>query len=716
MQNPPAVLPHEVRGGGESGGDGASAGASFPPPQIDNATWRTLVNAMLIAKMDSDSEQPDVTLVTTSDSLSLDKTTRCGKCSVTTRTFLWWGIDLPCIFVVLWQYPYAGSYIGAVLDQGDFEGLLASRVPKNVQECAMWCTVGGILGLVLCIPSVPILWFGVKGSIGNWIATLYRTTTRTSDASNVAALISITTAFCSTLIGATFGGWINYGGMCGAVIGIATGTGASLFFAQCVARHLVGGSKNDPYATSLKRLLNQGSHPTSTLWPIVRRVMNSTGAGAWEMIIPVNVDPSGAAAAVKIAEALTTNGTIEENARTLYTLLEAHIAGIVDIKACAACVAQVTRLDSEARLNRGEEKNTPAEMALMSAKGSAIKHAALIILFKRFAVVSIKERVYESATCRVYRAEDLETGAIVAIKLFNGRVAYEKEITMRDSLDFGSNVATSVVADLQRYDHHAVEADKKCAKPDWKQMIITTLFNDFGKGAIVMPLADYDLNNRLSLTRIAGVDAKSCISILRPIVAALAKLHSYGVVHADVKPRNVVFVDSTWKLIDLDAAQTIGDSIDTSAPEFKWTSGFASPELARCRCAEPKGTLIADPKMDVFSLGILAFELLTGHALFPQDTCNNSMIDPKCAIHMVVFHYAHVNPSLQLTTALLLCFLPHIAATSSVSAFGSTSPTRSSTLYFQIQDALRKSVARRSVSFARAFRETLHDGRRWRSF
>ena len=136
----------------------------------------------------------------------------------------------------------------------------------------------------------------------------------------------------------------------------------------------------------------------------------------------------------------------------------------------------------------------------------------------------------------------------------------------------------------------------------------------------------------------------------------MAKLHENNIVHADVKPRNVVFVDETWKLIDLDAARAVDvdDIIDTSAAGFKWTSGFASPELARCvtsgtqrrpsllppslRVENLPWALAADPKMDVFSLGILIFELVTGHPLFLQDTCNNSMIDPRCVVRLLLLH------------------------------------------------------------------------------
>ena len=225
---------------------------------------------------------------------------------------------------------------------------------------------------------------------------------------------------------------------------------------------------------------------------------------------------------------------------------------------------------------------------------------------------------------------------------------------MRDELDFSDGVvAEAVVRDSARYDHVQVAIDGTRQRAPWKQTLIKKLYDEFGSGALVMQLAEWDLNSRLQQTRLAGISPMECAAIISPIAAALAKLHEHGVVHADVKQRNVVFVDKTWKLIDLDAAQRIGGEIDTSREDFKWTSGFASPELARCRTAAQRGTLIAQPAMDVFSLGIVIFELLTGQPLFSQDTCNNSMTDQGCVVRSLQILSLYLSLSLALAVTVL---------------------------------------------------------------
>ena len=116
-----------------------------------------------------------------------------------------------------------------------------------------------------------------------------------------------------------------------------------------------------------------------------------------------------------------------------------------------------------------------------------------------------------------------------------------------------------------------------------------------------------------------------CKAILHALTTALTKLHAFGIVHCDIKPRNAVFGDAGWKLIDMDASTTTGNQLDTSDPGFKWTSAFAAPELART--VESKGQIVAHPSLDVFALGVIAYEVCSGKRLFPQDLCNNSLVD-----------------------------------------------------------------------------------------
>ena len=644
--------------------------------------WRDLTRFMLEQREDTPSDAEPEERSSTPN--------RCSK-SCVLREYVKWNLTLIFWAGSMWSIIFNGAQFGGILDHGDFS-MSKSPPPATIQECGYWCTFWSIAyGIFACL----LVWPGglLMSQYSDWVFTLMGLVKRNSDASHAKALggIVLTTLLSLTMM-TVEGTTMDYGGMNGGGAGLLCAVILTTMFGRTFIENFVI-KKTDPYSTTLKRLVLQNKHGALTLWPLVRTCIDTTGPRIWELIIPLRIESAALERARAIVAALATNTRSKlaakyDNAPVLRTLLEAHIAGIVDTKACAKCIRELTSRDPAALLHRGTEQYSPAEMAMQAsfvAAHSDVKREALIVLFHRFAIVTVEERIYESATCRVYRAEDLTTGDVVAIKLFSDTIPYAKEIAMRDSLDFDcvGGIEGSVVKDILRYDHHHVEEDCKRVvgsneyanvldskssssrvadtelfeNRNWKSALITTLFEGFGSGAIVMPLANYDLNNRLSLTRIAGIDAEACVSIIRPIVAALAKLHSIGVVHADLKPRNIVFVNETWKLIDLDSAHPIGNIIDTSAEGFKWTSGFASPELARCRtarrCKSKDGklswVLSANPKMDIFSLGILAFELMTGQPLFPQDTCNNNIIDPACVRARALAMRLRIRPSLQLT-------------------------------------------------------------------
>jgi len=610
---------------------------------VEVREWRELVDTMLgLQPHRGESESTERSICKCS--LSKEKL----MTQLTLHLFFWFSLG------ILWATSFSMTHIGAVID------VIVNKDGNSqpgLQECDYWCIVGLVstipVSLVFNLPA-----YFLFRRFAQWVFQLFDVAKRTSDGTSAVAIVGIVWTFFLTFVFCIYDGALfEYCGMMGALLGIFVGLVTALVGGGWfVERYIV--PETDPYAKSLKQMLQQNKHSVEVLWPLVRKCIVSTGPGIWEFILPKQSEAHAKTCAIAIVSALAENErTIEDSARVLRTLLEAHIAGIVDPKVCAACIARVISFNPNARLYRGKEKNTPAEMArMLSDKATDVRRAILLVLFDRFAIISVDERIYESATCRVYEAEDLESGDsgdIVAIKLFAGREHYTKEINMRNSLNFdvAGGIADSVVKDLQRYDHLDAMSDCNRVVAAWKRDIITELFGNcgrpgeithgFGSGAIVMPLAEYDLNARLSLSRIAGIDAKACRSIIRPIVSALSHLHGLGIVHADVKPRNIVYVNETWKLIDLDAAQKIGDIIETSAAGFKWTSGFASPELARCCEADASMRLHrwaslsasgihADPKMDVFSLGLLLFELLTGQSLFPQDTCNNSMTDSRC--------------------------------------------------------------------------------------
>jgi tRNA A-37 threonylcarbamoyl transferase component Bud32 len=96
------------------------------------------------------------------------------------------------------------------------------------------------------------------------------------------------------------------------------------------------------------------------------------------------------------------------------------------------------------------------------------------------------------------------------------------------------------------------------------------------------------------------------VSVLEPVLAALAAAHRAGLVHRDVKPENVlVSTDGTVKVVDFGLARAVAaPSTSTQAGMVLGTVAYVSPEQVE------RGA--SDARTDVYSAGVVLFELLTG--------------------------------------------------------------------------------------------------------
>jgi serine/threonine-protein kinase len=102
------------------------------------------------------------------------------------------------------------------------------------------------------------------------------------------------------------------------------------------------------------------------------------------------------------------------------------------------------------------------------------------------------------------------------------------------------------------------------------------------------------------------------------LCAALAAAHASGVVHRDVKPQNVMILDSRLELIakltDFGIARQVGGDLTTltATGQVLGTPDYLSPEQV---LGEPGG-----PSSDLYALGVVLFELVTGHLPFEAET------------------------------------------------------------------------------------------------
>jgi tetratricopeptide (TPR) repeat protein len=205
----------------------------------------------------------------------------------------------------------------------------------------------------------------------------------------------------------------------------------------------------------------------------------------------------------------------------------------------------------------------------------------------------------------VYHARDLRLGRDVAVKI----------------------ISTSRAADpnaVARFEHEA-RAVAALSHPH-----IVSLFDVGSESGVIYAVMEL-LDGESLDARIAreGVAWRRALDIAAAIADGLAAAHSKGIAHRDLKPANVFMTrDGQVKILDFGlAAPTAarpwsGDprssaDVDTQTSPGLGTVGYLAPEQIRGEAS--------DARSDIFAVGCVLFEMLTGRRAFPGETAAESM-------------------------------------------------------------------------------------------
>ena len=181
----------------------------------------------------------------------------------------------------------------------------------------------------------------------------------------------------------------------------------------------------------------------------------------------------------------------------------------------------------------------------------------------------------------------------------------EREVAIKEPL-FDPNLTQSALAEMGRRFVAEGRAAARLNHPNIVSIYAADVWD--GRPAIVMELVN---GTTLSALLTAGpLSPTSTLSILDQLLDAVGYAHSCGVVHRDIKPDNVfVTANGAVKLADFGIAHMDGSMTHaTVAGAVLGTPGYMSPEQAR-------GTTV-DGRSDLFSVGVIAYEMLTGRNPF----------------------------------------------------------------------------------------------------
>ncbi|MFL4475760.1 PASTA domain-containing protein [Paeniglutamicibacter sp. MACA_103] len=197
-------------------------------------------------------------------------------------------------------------------------------------------------------------------------------------------------------------------------------------------------------------------------------------------------------------------------------------------------------------------------------------------------------RIADGGMSTVYRAMDVRLHRTVAVKILHAHLASDPDVLERFASE--AIIAAGLTHDniVGIRDHHVSGTT-------------AYLVMEFVRG----------LNLRESLADRGRYTPRQALVVLQAICTGLSVAHEEGIVHRDMKPANVLISDEgRIKVADFGLARAA--SAHTNATNFFGTAAYISPELAK---GEP-----SDERSDIYAVGIIAYELLTGRQPFTAES------------------------------------------------------------------------------------------------
>jgi serine/threonine protein kinase/predicted Zn-dependent protease len=242
---------------------------------------------------------------------------------------------------------------------------------------------------------------------------------------------------------------------------------------------------------------------------------------------------------------------------------------------CGQCAASLSGAEDHSALHTMTAETAKEELATGSTFAG------------RYQII---EELGRGGMGRVYKALDTEVNEKIALKLIKPEVAVDGKTIdrFRNELKLARKVRHKNVC--QMYD----------------------LNRDRGNYFITMEYVSGDDLKGL-IRKMSSFSAGQAVSIARQVCEGLAEAHRQGVVHRDLKPQNIMIdQEGVARIMDFGIARSVRGKGLTGAGVMIGTPDYMSPEQV-----EGKDT---DPRSDIYSLGVILYEMATGRLPFEGET------------------------------------------------------------------------------------------------
>ncbi len=201
----------------------------------------------------------------------------------------------------------------------------------------------------------------------------------------------------------------------------------------------------------------------------------------------------------------------------------------------------------------------------------------------------ITELIGEGGMADVYKGIDIVDNKVIAIKILKKEFAESEEFLRRFRNESKAIAVLSHPNIVKIYD---------VGFSDKIQFIIMEYIDG-------ITLKEYIENERV-------LSWKDAVHFVTQILRALQHAHERGIVHRDIKPQNIMmFTDGTIKVMDFGIAKFAREEGKTATDQAIGTVHYISPEQARGD--------VTDAKSDLYSVGVMLYEMLTGQKPFDTD-------------------------------------------------------------------------------------------------
>ena len=211
-----------------------------------------------------------------------------------------------------------------------------------------------------------------------------------------------------------------------------------------------------------------------------------------------------------------------------------------------------------------------------------------MILGNRYEII---EKVGNGGMATVYKATDLVLKRYVAVKVLRDEFTTDEEF-------------------IKRFETEAQSA-AKLVHPN-----IVSIFDvgvDNGVYYIVMELIQGKTLKEIILEERGPLPWKWSVNVAIQIASALEMAHKNNIIHRDIKPHNIIITeDGIAKVTDFGIAKAVSNSTITAFGKTIGSVHYFSPEHARGG--------YTDAKSDLYSLGVVLYEMVTGRVPFDADT------------------------------------------------------------------------------------------------